>query len=101
MNTNKNMVSRALCMLRTYHHLSPSELADKLGVAEGVVLNIENGSDIAEPEIVEKYAEIFKVRASDIMLFAEPVGHDFTTGEKIRIFVADKILRVLEWIERK
>ena len=52
-------------------------------------------------DLLEKYAEVFKMPVSSIMLFSETMNSDRTAGDKLRIAAADKILRLLEWIDER
>ena len=96
------MLHRALRLLRTYHQLSQVELAKRLGISNSYLSEIEKG-DNKEPslELLSKYAQIFKMPVSSILLFSERLGDDSKSGTKLRIVSADKILRLLEWLEER
>lgn len=93
------MLNRALKLLRTYHQLKQVELAKRLGVSNSYLSEIETGTKMPGIELLEKYAEIFKMPVSSIMLFSEKMSDEKKVGEKFRIAAADKILRLLEWID--
>jgi len=94
------MLHRALRLLRTYHQLSQVELAKRLGISNSYLSEIEKGES-KEPtlELLSKYADIFKMPVSSIMLFSEQMGAGAKPGTKLRVASADKILRLLEWLE--
>lgn len=94
------MLHRALRLLRTYHQLSQVELAKRLGISNSYLSEIEKGG-VKEPslELLGKYADIFKMPVSSILLFSEQIGSGNKPGTKLRIASADKILRLLEWLE--
>lgn len=96
------MLHRALRLLRTYHQMSQVELAKRLGISNSYLSEIEKG-DAKEPslELLGKYADIFKMPASSILLFSEQIGAGGKPGTKLRIASADKILRLLEWLEER
>lgn len=96
------MLHRALRLLRTYHQLSQVELAKRLGISNSYLSEIEKG-ETKEPslELLSKYAEIFKMPVSSILLFSERLGDQAKAGTKLRIASADKILRLLEWLEEQ
>lgn len=93
------MINRALRLLRTYYRFTQVELAKKLGISNSYLSEIESGSKSPSFELLERYSEVFKIPASTIMLFAEKINGERTQGEQLRVAAADKILRVLEWIE--
>lgn len=95
------MLNRALKLLRTYHQLKQIELAKRLGVSNSYLSEIETGLKTPGVDLLEKYAEIFKMPVSSIMLFSEKMSDDKTTGEQLRVAAADKILRLLEWIDER
>lgn len=96
------MLHRALRLLRTYHQLSQIELAKRLGISNSYLSELEKGGD-KEPslDLLNKYAEIFKMPASSILLFSEQIDLGGKPGTKLRIASADKILRLLEWLEER
>jgi transcriptional regulator with XRE-family HTH domain len=60
---------------------------------------IESGNKIPGLELLGKYAEVFKMPVSSILLFAEAMNGERKPGTRLRIAAADKILRLLEWLE--
>jgi len=96
------MLHRALRLLRTYHQLSQVELAKRLGISNSYLSELEKGGD-KEPslDLLNKYAKIFKMPTSSILLFSEQINSGSKPGAKLRIASADKILRLLEWLEER
>ena len=92
------MYNRALRLIREFHRLSQSEVASKVGLSNSYVSELEKGTKKASIEVLEKYAEAFKLPMSSLILFAERVENDNRLSEKSRVFVADKVLKMLEWI---
>lgn len=95
------MLNRALKMLRTYHQLKQVELAKQLEISNSYLSEIESGSKVPGLELLEKYSKFFKMPVSSILLFSEKISDDSRISEKIRVTAADKILRLLEWIDEK
>lgn len=93
------MINRALRLLRTYYRLSQKDLSIKLGISNSYLSEIETGSKSPSMDLLEKYSSIFKMPVSTILLFSEAVDKNISTKENLRISAADKILRLLEWIE--
>lgn len=89
------MYDRALKTIRQYHRLSQSEMAEQIGISRSYLNEIERDKKEPSLEILRKYAERFEVPLSSLMLFAER-AHS-STYDKARVFVADKVLKMLEW----
>lgn len=92
------MLQRALKMLRAYHHMPQKELAEKLGISNSHLSEIESGKKAPSLELLGKYAKFFKMPTSDILLFSEHMNTDQTKVDKVRLSVANKVLKILEWI---
>lgn len=90
------MYDRALKTIRQYHRLSQSDLAKKLNISRSYLNEIEHGHKEPSLKLLKKYADFFKVPLSSLMIFADQ-GSD-RNFKKARFFVADKILKILEWI---
>ncbi len=97
------MLHRALRLLRTYHHLSQTELAKRLGISNSYLSEIESDASDKSPSValLEKYAEIFKMPVSTILLFSERLESDRSAASKVRVVAADKVLKILEWLEEQ
>lgn len=95
------MLNRALRLLRTYHQLTQVELAKLLGISNSYLSEIENGGKTPQLDLLEKYSEIFKIPTSSILLFSESMNGEVRRGGKLHVKAADKILRLLEWIEER
>lgn len=92
------MLFRALKSLRRFHQLTQTELARRLEISNSYLSEIESGNKNPNIELLERYAEIFKMPTSSILLFSERLSSDTRRSESIRVAAADKILRMLEWI---
>lgn len=93
------MLYRALRLLRTYHQLSQQDLAKKLEISNSYLSEIEKGVKTPTLDLLQKYSALFKMPLSTIMLFSESLDGDRKPGAKLRVAAADKILKLLEWIE--
>ena len=93
------MYYRALKLIRQYHRLSQVDLANSLGLSKSFVSELEKeGGKKPSIDVLERYASHFKVPLSSLLLFAERTEVD-NVGERSRVQVAGKILKMLEWLE--
>ncbi|MEN3168417.1 helix-turn-helix transcriptional regulator [Gluconobacter sp. OJB] len=90
------MYDRALKTIRQYHRLSQSDLAEQINISRSYLNEIERNKKEPSLEVLKRYAERFEVPLSSLMLFAEQGAG--TTFNKARVFVADKVLKMLEWV---
>jgi len=87
---------RALKTMRQYHRLNQAEMATKLCLSKSYVSEIERGRKEPSLDVLRKYSKAFEVPLSSLMLFAERSSGSGL--ERARVFAADKVLRMLEWI---
>jgi transcriptional regulator with XRE-family HTH domain len=93
------MYDRALKLIRQYHRLSQAELADALNLSRSFVSELEKpGGKKPSIDVLERYAKHFNIPVSSLLLFAERSGSS-NAREKSRTFAADKVLKMLEWLE--
>ncbi len=95
------MLNRALRLLRTYHQMTQVELAKRLGISNSYLSEIESGNKTPQLDLLEKYSQIFKMPTSSILLFSESIEGNGLRGSKLLTRAADKILRLLEWLEER
>lgn len=90
------MFERALRIVRQYHRLSQSEMADKIGISRSYLNEIEKGKKEPSLDVLKKYSDAFDLPLSHLMLFAE--RSDTGKADGIRHFAASKVLKMLEWL---
>ena len=95
------MLNQALRHPRRYHGMKQRDLAVKLGISNNYLSEIESGAKahVITIELLNKYAEIFKVPASTLMLFSEQLESG-KRSEKLRVSMAAKVLKMLDWIDQ-
>ena len=92
------MYNRALRLIRVFHDMSQSDVAENLGLSKSYISELEHGHKKPSIEVLEKYSNFFRIPLSSLLLFAEKAEKaDFS--EKSRVFAADKVLKMLDWIE--
>jgi len=90
------MLNEALRLLRVYNDLKSYELADKLGISNSYLSEIENGKKEPSIDLINKYAEIFGTEPSTILFFSESLGKNTSKFKKI---IGKKIIQFLQNIE--
>lgn len=90
------MYNRALKLIREYHRLSRTEVAERVGLSKSYVSELERGRK-PTIEVIERYAETFRIPVSSLLLFAE-YSEDPNMPERARVFTAEKVLKMLEWL---
>jgi transcriptional regulator with XRE-family HTH domain len=88
-------ISEALRLLRVFHDLSQTDLAQRLGVSKSFMSEIESGKKEPTLTLLGRYSEELDIPLSSLLFFAESVGGSTTTGNHV---VAAKVLKLLEWI---
>ena len=92
------MMRNALRLIRVYHDMTRSEVAEHVGISKSYVSELENGNRKVTLDVLEKYSKAFNIPVSSLMLFAERVD-DGGFAEKSRGYVADKVVKMLDWID--
>ena len=96
------MYNRVLKIMRQYNRLTQTELAEKLSLSKSYICELEQEAGKKPSlETLEKYADYFNIKLSSLLIFAEMVeGKDNNLAQKCNYIVADKIIFMLEWLER-
>lgn len=92
------MIGRALKIIRKFNNIKQKEFAASTGLSPSYISEIENG--IKEPtlDVIQRYSEEFDIPMSSILFFSEELKNK-KASEKLRLKSADKILKMLEWID--
>lgn len=93
------MINEALRLIRVFHDLKQAEAAEKLGLSQSYISELERGSKSPTLEVIEKYAAAFDLPASSILYFSENL--DESNRSKATHFVAGKILSLLQFLEQR
>lgn len=90
------MINEALRLARVFHNVKQKDLAKELEVSPSYLNEIESGKKQVTMEILQKYADYFRVPPSSLLYFAEQKDQ---AGKKAANPIATKALKMLEWIE--
>ncbi len=91
------MINDALRLVRVFHNINQSKMADLLDITRSYLSEIESGKKDPSISILEKYGEVFDMPASSILLFSEKIEDD-TISERTRVSVAKKVIRIMDWL---
>jgi transcriptional regulator with XRE-family HTH domain len=90
----------ALRLVRVFHDLSQTELAERLSISKSYLSEIESGKKTPTLEIMQKYADSFNMPLSSLLFFAENLENP-TKAERMRVAIASKALTMLRWMAAK
>ncbi len=91
------MLNDALRLIRIYHDMAQSELADQLGISKSYLSELENNHKNVTLDILDRYSKFFEIPMSSLMLFAERSDAN-GAAEGTRMFVASKVVKMLDWL---
>ncbi|GHB22539.1 hypothetical protein GCM10007094_08380 [Pseudovibrio japonicus] len=94
------MINEALRLIRVFHDLKQTELANRLGISKSHISEIENGNKKPSLDLIERYAQTFNLPVSSIMFFAEELPNA-KSGDKARSKIAGKVIKILRFVERR
>ena len=94
----EDTMGEALRLLRIFNGYKSAELAKKLELSQSYVSELENGKKQPTMEVLDKYAKVFEMKKSTLMLFAESLeGEEIKNDKKQRIARAGmRLLKILE-----
>ena len=96
------MLSEALRLIRVFHDIKQTEMADRLGISKSYLSEIERGKKQPRIEHIERYASEFGIPISSILFFAENLGSESDSAEaadKAKGVIAQKIINFLRLVE--
>jgi transcriptional regulator with XRE-family HTH domain len=94
------MLNEALRLIRVFHDLNQKDLADKLGISNSYLSEIESGKKTPTLEVIEKYSQVFNMPSSSILFFSENLNNG-GKSEKTRKYISNKVIKILDWISAK
>lgn len=89
------MINEALKLLRLYCGLSQVEIANKIGVSQSMISDVESSRKKVTIDLLEKYSSSMNIRMSQLMFFAEEIDGQ-TLKTKGQLIIADKVLKLLD-----
>jgi transcriptional regulator with XRE-family HTH domain len=98
--TGEQMLNDALRLMRVFYDIPQRELAARLQIGAPYLSEIEAGKKQPTLQLLQRYAEVFKMPLSSIMFFAEHIG-DGTRAAKIKAAISSKVLALLNFIAER
>lgn len=93
------MIGEALRLLRIFSGYKSVELAKELNISQSYISEIENGKKQPTIELLDRYAKVFNMKKSTLMLFAESIEEDKQVIKDKRqktAMAGMKLLRILD-----
>jgi transcriptional regulator with XRE-family HTH domain len=85
--------NKSLKVFRSFHRLSQSALAEKIGVPKSFISEIESGKRTVTLNLVEKYAELFSIAPSEILALSEAYDEREYSSAPSKL-----LLKLIDWI---
>jgi len=95
-----DVLNEALKQIRVFHQMKQVELAGELHISKSYLSEIESCRKPVSMDLLQKYAEVFSVPASSLLMFSENMGAA-KTSDKLRLKCANKIIKAMEWISAR
>lgn len=93
------MQHEALRLVRVFHDMNQTTLAERLQISKSYLSEIESGKKQVTLDLLQKYAEIFGMPLSSLLFFAEQV--ESGVRERLRSSIAGKVIKMLDWMAAK
>lgn len=93
------MIGETLRLLRIFNDYTMNEMAQKIGLSQSYISELENGKKQPSLDIIQKYADAFDMKPSTLLLFSESLEKDqvYNQDRKQRVARAGmKLLKILE-----
>ena len=94
------MQHEALRLVRVFHDMNQTTLADRLGISKSYLSELESGKKSPTLDLLQMYAQTFNMPLSSLLFFVENVDNP-TRSDKVRAAIATKALKMLQWISAK
>jgi transcriptional regulator with XRE-family HTH domain len=94
------MLSEALRLIRVFHDMKQTEVAEKLGVSKSYLSEIEKGRKRPTLDLLEKYSSNFSIPMSSILFFSESMENNHSL-KSARLAVAGKIVNFMKFLEAR
>ena len=94
------MIGETLRLLRIFNDYTMTEMSQKVGLSQSYISELENGKKQPSLEIIEKYATVFDMKPSTLLLFSETLEIDQIDNQDKKQRVARAGMRLLKILEK-
>lgn len=92
-----HMINRALRLVRQYHDISITQLANELQLPKSSIDAVESGSKPVDEHLLAKYSQRFDIPITSLVMFSTQINNEKKIARKLRKSLAGKILDIAEW----
>ncbi len=92
-------MGEALKLLRIFNGYKSTQLAEKLGLSQSYISELENNKKQPTLDVIDKYAKLFNMKKSTLMLFAESLESEAKNQDK-KQRVANAGMMLLKILEK-
>lgn len=93
--TKRPTINEALRLLRLYCRYSQAEMAERVGVTQSLISDVEGGRKSVSMDLLEAYSAAVGVKMSQLLFFAEEIEGQ-PIARRGQLIVAEKVLQLLE-----
>lgn len=93
--TKRPIINEALRLLRLYCRYSQVEMAERVGVTQSLISDVEGARKAVSMDLLEAYSAAVNVKMSQLLFFAEEIEGQ-PIARRGQLIVAEKVLQVLE-----
>ncbi|MBQ5674065.1 MAG: helix-turn-helix transcriptional regulator [Lachnospiraceae bacterium] len=94
------MIGETLRLLRVFNDYTMTEMSKKVGLSQSYISELENGKKQPSLEIIEKYATVFDMKPSTVLLFSETLEIDQVDNQDKKQRVARAGMRLLKILDK-
>jgi len=93
--TKRPTINEALRLLRLYCRYSQAEMAERVGVTQSLISDVEGARKSVSMDLLEAYSAAVGVKMSQLLFFAEEIEGQ-PIARRGQLIVAEKVLHLLE-----
>ena len=94
------IIGEALRLLRVFHDVKQIKLAKRLAISRSHLSEIEKGVKTPSFDLIQRYAEEFRIPMSSIIFFAEAIP-EAEQGSPLKAKISKSVIGLLQLVERK
>lgn len=92
-------MSKVLKLAREFNGMSQLQVAQALGVAKSSISEFESGKRALSLQTIRRYAKVFGIPASSLLMFMEEIEGEYVPAEHGRL--QSNAIKVFNWIRER